>query len=561
MENLKIVEFNKKYQQLAVQCRDTLNNIQQETGIQFDVSVFDDTAVDMDSILNIVFVGQYSAGKSSIIKMLTQDEGIEVGAAITTQSYTPYEWNNMYIVDTPGIQTGIREDHDAITEEAIQKADLIVFVITNELFNPTVLRYFNKLAYDMGKGKKMILVINKMVRGGEPEVLLEDLQRVLSQPYGQYPLLPLDTFRPCFIDAQSYLDALDEADSAFRQDLLRQSHYDDFVCILNDFADEKGLYGRFVRKVQIIEDTLDAINERIEATCESNREQEQNLNDLLFSIKESKRCEVRKLKDLYQNARQSICYVGAQFASTIGTGSSEELEQSFSDAQNQINDILDKVEAETQNIVSEIMAQSQDFGIQLENQVSGMTDESFAFRDNAGDSANVEGVQQNFSQEFVNGMANATMSILNNGYTKDLLIQGLKTFKYNTWLDKLPLIGQGTAKATAAASKLIPVIGAAIQVAVSIGGKIAEDNRLTKLAQLRADIRKNYDDYADQVYKQGMQHVVTPIVEELDKAINETERALFVSQQQSDLYKQVQQKIQVLRQQCQLLLNELDSAQ
>ena len=51
------------------------------------------------------------------------------------------------------------------------------------------------------------------------------------------------------------------------------------------------------------------------------------------------------------------------------------------------------------------------------------------------------------------------------------------------------------------------------------------------------------------------------IVEELDKAINETERALFVSQQQSDLYKQVQQKIQVLRQQCQLLLNELDSAQ
>ena len=325
------------------------------------------------------------------------------------------------------------------------------------------------------------------------------------------------------------------------------------------FADEKGLYGRFVRKVQIIEDTLDAINDRIEAACEPNREQ--NLNDLLFSIKESKRCGVRKLKDLYQNARQSIRYVGAQFASIIGTGSSEELEQSFSDAQNQINDILDKVEAEAQNIVSEIKAQSQDFGIQLENQVSGMTDESFALRDNAGDSANVKGVQQNFSQEFVNGMANATMSILNNGYTKDLLIQGLKTFKYNTWLDKLPLIGQGSAKATAAAGKLIPAIGAVIQVAASIGGKIAEDNRLTQLAQLRADIRKEYDDYADQVYKQGMQSVVTPIAEELDKAINETERALFRGQQQSDLYKQVQQKIQILKQQCQLLLNELDSAQ
>ena len=58
-----------------------------------------------------------------------------------------------------------------------------------------------------------------------------------------------------------------------------------------------------------------------------------------------------------------------------------------------------------------------------------------------------------------------------------------------------------------------------------------------------------------------MQSVVTPIAEELDKAINETERALFRGQQQSDLYKQVQQKIQILKQQCQLLLNELDSAQ
>ena len=108
---------------------------------------------------------------------------------------------------------------------------------------------------------------------------------------------------------------------------------------------------------------------------------------------------------------------------------------------------------------------------------------------------------------------------------------------------------------------MIPAIGAVIQVAASIGGKIAEDNRLTQLAQLRADIRKEYDDYADQVYKQGMQSVVTPIAEELDKAINETERALFRGQQQSDLYKQVQQKIQILKQQCQLLLNELDSAQ
>ena len=51
------------------------------------------------------------------------------------------------------------------------------------------------------------------------------------------------------------------------------------------------------------------------------------------------------------------------------------------------------------------------------------------------------------------------------------------------------------------------------------------------------------------------------IAGELDKIINRTEHDLFGNQQQSDLYKQVQQKIQILKQQCQLLLNELDSAQ
>ena len=165
MEELKLVEFTKAYEDLVKQCQDELQLVQQKTGVQFDLSELQES-VDSDSMINIVFVGQYSAGKSSIIKMLTKNEGIEVGAAITTQQYTPYVWNGMYIVDTPGIQTGIREDHDAITAEAIQKSDLIVFVIT------TILRYFNKLAYDMGKGKQMILAINKMSRGGEKKFCL-----------------------------------------------------------------------------------------------------------------------------------------------------------------------------------------------------------------------------------------------------------------------------------------------------------------------------------------------------------------------------------------------------
>ena len=69
---------------------------------------------DSDEI-KLVFVGQYSAGKSSILKMLTGRSDIAVGAGITTQETNTYEWNGMKVIDTPGIGTEIRLDHDAIS--------------------------------------------------------------------------------------------------------------------------------------------------------------------------------------------------------------------------------------------------------------------------------------------------------------------------------------------------------------------------------------------------------------------------------------------------------------
>ena len=40
--------------------------------------------------IKLVFVGQYSAGKLSIIKMLTSED-VAIGATITTQDSTLYE--------------------------------------------------------------------------------------------------------------------------------------------------------------------------------------------------------------------------------------------------------------------------------------------------------------------------------------------------------------------------------------------------------------------------------------------------------------------------------------
>lgn len=50
----------------------------------------------------------------------------EIGAGITTQESHVYKWNDLEIIDTPGIQTGLRADHDEITYDQISKAALLV---------------------------------------------------------------------------------------------------------------------------------------------------------------------------------------------------------------------------------------------------------------------------------------------------------------------------------------------------------------------------------------------------------------------------------------------------
>ena len=78
-----------------------------------------------DGPLQIVFAGQYSAGKSSILKVMTGREDIEIGPDITTQQVQRLDWNDIRVIDTPGVHTEIRPDHDEITYEAISKADLL----------------------------------------------------------------------------------------------------------------------------------------------------------------------------------------------------------------------------------------------------------------------------------------------------------------------------------------------------------------------------------------------------------------------------------------------------
>jgi small GTP-binding protein len=213
------------------------------------------TVLSSDNTVVLVFAGQYSAGKSTIIKALTGREDIATGAGITTEKANTYDWEGIRIVDTPGVHTELRPDHDEITYRSIADADLLVFVVTNELFDSHLAQHFRKLAIERDKAHEMMLVVNKMRRcakGNSPEaqdVIREDLRRVLS------PFTPED-FRTSFIDAEAALESKAETDNVVATALWKKSGIEPFTRTLNEFVRDKGLTGRYTTALYNLEQVL-----------------------------------------------------------------------------------------------------------------------------------------------------------------------------------------------------------------------------------------------------------------------------------------------------------------
>ncbi len=213
------------------------------------------TIVPPGESLRVVFAGQYSAGKSSILKMMTGREDIEIGAGITTQQVQGFDWNGIEIIDTPGVHTELRPDHDKLTYEAISGADLLVFVITNELFNSHLADHFRKLAVERDKAHEILLVVNKMQRsaqGNTPaarDVIREDLRKVLV------PFSP-EELRASFVDAELALSALAEQDEEVSKVYRRKSGFDDFLDNLNAFVAEKRLTARYTTSLYTLDQVL-----------------------------------------------------------------------------------------------------------------------------------------------------------------------------------------------------------------------------------------------------------------------------------------------------------------
>jgi hypothetical protein len=193
---------------------------------------------DASALLRVAVVGQYNAGKTTMIAALTGRRDLEIGAAITTTEAKAYPWNGILLHDTPGIHAG-RSDHDEKSYQLIDAADLLIYVVTDEGFSDILARHFRNIAFDWQRASELLLVINKISQHGNP------LETVRQKAIAACAPLTAADLRLTHVDAKDYLDADTEPDPGIAAELRRESRIDALVEAINDFVRDRELMGRW----------------------------------------------------------------------------------------------------------------------------------------------------------------------------------------------------------------------------------------------------------------------------------------------------------------------------
>ena len=201
---------------------------------------------DADECLRIAVCGQYSAGKSTLVHALTNDDTIAIGQDVTTDKVKEYNWNGLKIADTPGIYAG-REDHDALSKEYIRKADLLIYMITIQGFTREIGNNFKSLVQGEYADKTMLLMNKRNQEPAENEPnWIRDTRDFLG---GEEQL---KKFYFTIVDIEDYLIGKKEHEDI----LVAESHFDEFIEKLNRFISERELMGKVTSRRNCIDGFL-----------------------------------------------------------------------------------------------------------------------------------------------------------------------------------------------------------------------------------------------------------------------------------------------------------------
>lgn len=526
-----------------------------------------------EDTVTIAFAGQYSAGKSTIIKMLTGNDDIETGAGITTQHTDEYDWHGIKIIDTPGIGTGIREDHDAISYAAFSRADLLVYVVTYALFDSGLADDFRRLAIDKEKADEMILVVNKMSDSdegntlGQQSVLKEDLRKVLD------PYTP-EQLRITFLDAKSYLKgkSLEKDNPQRAAKLIKQSGYDSFVKTLDQFAEDKGLNAKWTTLLYEISQKLEDVLKVSEPKSDDDdiNALEENYRQQRHVLSEHKQDLTSSLRNLFDQGTYKIRNLGQQAANLIVDNADEQevrdqleelidkankiiaetQDEAYAMLEKQLNETHESIEEVEQTPAAQMMKinlskKSDSLPEGVQKLLSSATEGTGKLKDvivkNAYNAESTGGLQlSNFSGSTVHDI------VLKAGH---MLGHSFKPWEAIKWT-----------RGIAAGSQVLAAVGVGVSIFSQMKTDHDEDELQKELRKNRENVRSHFNSAADDLNDYGKKFIDSNVGVTLDKHISEIDASLKelrgLRKNKSDFCRSVEQT----KDQCEKLIRKIHVA-
>lgn len=305
MNRLEITELHSRVTSVRDAVRELLASAEHADCRDLSASLVDDS----DEILSVALIGQYNAGKSSIAKALVPSADVVIDANVATDEIVEMNWHGLRVLDTPGLRAG-RPSHDDMAEQAIAGADLLLFVVTAELFDATIADYFRSMVIDAARTNECLLVINKSTQDvGDPQTKLAHVAEVF------HPLSP-DDLRVVFIDARARLWAEDTADSVERAEYLQLSNFDAFTSEIDAFARRAGLRARLTTPAF---QTIDTIDRALTALADYDEIEEQLglLNDRREALLRHRRELDETARAAISGARIDVVHIGQEVAGRV----------------------------------------------------------------------------------------------------------------------------------------------------------------------------------------------------------------------------------------------------
>lgn len=334
----------------------------------------------------IAFMGRTKAGKSTLHKVITQQEtdDIGVGKLRTTRYNRSWYWNKLRIVDTPGIGAPGGEADTEIAKSIIDEADVVCYVVTSDSIQETEFDFFSTIK-ERNKPLYIILNVksnlNQAIRlkrfianpddwrlGDGPQSIKGHIERIHDKLDGKYNMDAVRIIPIHLLAAQIALSG--EQDSKTSKILFDASNISEFT---NSVKKEVQLSGSLKKSLSVIDGTSYQINtiwHKIYADLKSLKEgnevlKKKQAKNYTFFKNELTQVE-QYLKTIFQGTRDDLHNRASAFASghyddedagkawskdMVVKSINKRLEQQI---QERFNDLNEKIKSELEEMIMDM---------------------------------------------------------------------------------------------------------------------------------------------------------------------------------------------------------------